>query len=251
MLRVPRRSIPVLAIGRLGFRCAVGWYAPKMHTTALLDLDGTLVDTNYHHALAWYRAFRTQGITLPVWRVHRHIGMGGDQIVKALTDDEVERRLGDELREQKEHEFRTIRDECEPLHGAAELVEELHRHGIATILASSAGQNDLDHFLTILGVRELIDDWTTSDDVERSKPHPDIVHAALAKAEQPGHAVMIGDSRWDIEAAARAGLETICVLTGGWSSQELLDAGAVAVYDSLPELTRELDRTPLGAGPSR
>jgi HAD superfamily hydrolase (TIGR01509 family) len=229
----------------------VGWYEPKMPTTALLDLDGTLVDTNYHHALAWYRAFRGQGVVLPVWRIHRHIGMGGDQIVKALTDDDVERRLGDRLRERKESEFGTIRDECEPLHGAAGFVGELHRRGIATILASSAGQEDLDHFLTILGVRELIDDWTTSDDVERSKPHPDIVHAALAKAEQPAHAVMIGDSRWDIEAAARAGLQTICVLTGGWSSQELLDAGAVAVYDSLPELTRELDHTPLGQGPSQ
>ena len=184
----------------------VGWYEPKMPTTALLDLDGTLVDTNYHHALAWYRAFRGQGIVLPVWRIHRHIGMGGDQIVKALTDDEVERRLGDRLRERKENEFGTIRDECEPLHGAAELVGELHRRGIATILASSAGENDLDHFLTILGVRELIDGWTTSDDVERSKPHPDIVHAALAKAEQPAHAVMIGDSRWDIEEVGWFGL---------------------------------------------
>ena len=101
--------------------------------------------------------------------------MGGDQIVKALKDDDVERRLGDRLREQKENDSGTIRDECEPLQGAAGLVEELHRRGIATILASSAGQDDLDHFLTILGVRELIDNWTTSDDVERSKPHPDIV----------------------------------------------------------------------------
>jgi HAD superfamily hydrolase (TIGR01509 family) len=222
-----------------------------MRTTALLDLDGTLVDTNYHHALAWYRAFREQGILLPVWRIHRHIGMGGDQIVKALTDNDVESRLGDRLREGKENEFRAMRDECEPLHGAAELVRELHRRSIATILASSAGQDDLDHFLSILGVEELIDGWTTSDDVERSKPHPDIVHAALAKVEQPGHAIMIGDSRWDIEAGARAGLETICVLTGGWSSQELVDAGALAVYESLPELIRGLDGTPLGPGPSR
>ena len=222
-----------------------------MRTAVLLDLDGTLVDTNYHHALAWYRAFREQGIVLPIWRIHRHIGMGGDQIVKALTDDDVERTLGDRLREGKEKEFRPIRDECEPLHGAADLVEELHRRGITTVLASSAGQDDLDHFLSILGVRELIDGWTTSDDVERSKPHPDIVQAALTKVEQPAHAVMVGDSRWDIEAAARAGLETVCVLTGGWSRQELVEAGAVAVYESLPELAGELDRTPLGTVESR
>ena len=182
---------------------------------------------------------------LPVWRIHRHIGMGGDQIVEALADEDVERRLGDRLRERKEEEFGAIRDECEPLDGAAELVAELHRRGIATVLASSAGQDDLDHFLSILGVRELIDGWTTSDDVEQSKPEPDIVNAALAKLGQPEHAVMVGDSRWDIEAAARAGLETICVLTGGWSRQELLEAGAAAVYDSLPELAGDLDRTSL------
>jgi HAD superfamily hydrolase (TIGR01509 family) len=215
--------------------------------TALVDLDGTLVDTNYQHALAWYRSFRENEIVLPIWRIHRHIGMGGDQLVQAMTDEDVERRLGDRLRDGQQKEFRLIRDECEPLDGAAELIEELHRRGVATILASSANQDDLDHFLSILGVRDLIDGWTTSDDVKRSKPHPDIVHAALEKVERPGHAIMIGDSRWDIEAAARAGLETICVLTGGWSSQELLTAGAVAVYDSLPELRLELDRTWFGS----
>jgi HAD superfamily hydrolase (TIGR01509 family) len=217
-----------------------------MPVTALLDLDGTLVDTNYQHALAWYRAFLAHGIVLPVWRIHRHIGMGGDQIVKALTDDEVESRLGDRLRRVKEEEFGAMRDECRPLHGAAELVAELNRRGITTILASSAGQADLDHFLSILDIRELVDGWTTSDDVQRTKPHPDIVHAALVRADHPPRAVMIGDSRWDVEAAAHAGLETIGVLTGGWSRQELLDAGAVAVFESLPELTRKLDRTPLG-----
>jgi HAD superfamily hydrolase (TIGR01509 family) len=215
--------------------------------TALLDLDGTLVDTNYQHALAWYRSFREYEIVLPIWRIHRHIGMGGDQLVRALTDDDVERRLGDRLREGQQNEFGLIRGECEPLDGATDLIEELHQRGVATILASSANQEDLDHFVSILGVRDLIDGWTTSDDVERSKPHPDIVHAALEKVERPEHAIMIGDSRWDIEAAARAGLETICVLTGGWSSQELLTAGAVAVYDSLPELRRELDRTWFGS----
>jgi len=215
--------------------------------TALVDLDGTLVDTNYQHALAWYRSFREHEIVLPIWRIHRHIGMGGDQLVRALMDDDVERRLGDRLRESQQKEFRLIRDECEPLDGATDLIEGLHRRGIATILASSANQDDLDHFVSILGVRDLIDGWTTADDVKRSKPHPDIVHAALEKAKQPEHAVMIGDSRWDIEAAARAGLKTICVLTGGWSSEELLTAGAVAVYDSLPELRRELDRTWFGS----
>jgi HAD superfamily hydrolase (TIGR01549 family) len=216
--------------------------------TALLDLDGTLVDTNYQHALAWYRAFRSQKIVLPIWRIHRHIGMGGDQIVRALTDGDVEGRLGDRLRDRQREEFRALRDECEPLEGAAELVRELDRRRIPTVLASSANQDDLDHFLAILGIRDMVDGWTTADDVQRSKPQPDLVQAALDKVQQPTRGVMVGDSRWDVQSAARAGLETICVLTGGWSRQELLDAGAVAVYGSLSDLCRELDRTPLAAG---
>ena len=170
-----------------------------------------------------------------MWRVHRHIGMGGDQLVAAVAGDDVERRLGDELRDASREEFRTLRDECVPLEGARELVEELKRRGLRVVLASSSNHDDLDHFLDVLGVRELVDGWTTKDDVERSKPHPDIVHAALEQAGADD-AVMVGDSRWDVEAAASAGLATVCVITGGWSRQELLDCGAVAVYDSLVDL---------------
>ncbi len=170
-----------------------------------------------------------------MWRVHRHIGMGGDQFVAAVAGDDVERRLGDELRDASREEFRKLRDECVPLEGARELVEELKRRDLRVVLASSANEDDLDHFLDVLGVRDLVDGWTTNDDVERSKPHPDIVNAALERAGTDD-AVMVGDSRWDIEAAANAGLDTVCVITGGWSRQELADCGAVAVYDSLVDL---------------
>jgi HAD superfamily hydrolase (TIGR01549 family) len=217
-------------------------------TAALLDLDGTLVDANYQHALAWYRALRARGIVVPVWRIHRHIGMGGDQIVKALTDEQTEEKLGDELRDAQHEEFLKMRDECEPLAGARELLQHLSELGITTVLASSASQDDAEHFLDRLGAQGIVDGYTTADDVERSKPHPDIVNAALAKVEEGSRAVMVGDSRWDIEAAANAGLETICVLTGGWSEQELRDAGAVCVFESLSELRRRLDETPLRRG---
>jgi HAD superfamily hydrolase (TIGR01509 family) len=170
--------------------------------------------------------------------------MGGDQLVKAVTDEETERRLGDELRAAEKEEFAKLRDECPPLDGARRLVEALKERGHAVVLASSSNQDDLDHFLDLLGVRDLVDGWTTADDVERSKPHPDIVEAALAKASAD-EAVMVGDSRWDIEAAAKAGLETVCVITGGWSEQELRDHGAVAVFDSLVALREKLDETPL------
>jgi HAD superfamily hydrolase (TIGR01549 family) len=170
--------------------------------------------------------------------------MGGDQIVKAICGDDVERRLGDELRDASKEEFRPLRDECEPLEGAKDLVAELKRRGFVVVLASSSNQDDLDHFLDLLDVRDVVDGWTNADDVERTKPHPDVVHAALEKAGTAS-GVFLGDSRWDIEAAANAGLDTVCVITGGWSEQELRDHGAVAVYDSLPALRERLDETPL------
>jgi HAD superfamily hydrolase (TIGR01549 family) len=194
--------------------------------------------------VAWYRAFRQFDIVVPMWRAHRHIGMGGDQLVAAVTDEDVERRLGDRLRDAEKAEFAELRDECAPLEGAHELVAELKRHGHAVVLASSSNQDDLDHFLALLDVRDLVDGWTTADDVARSKPHPDVIQAALAKVATDD-AVMVGDSRWDIESAANAGLETVCVITGGWSEQELRDHGAVAVFQSLVALRERLDETPL------
>jgi len=179
-----------------------------------------------------------------MWRVHRHIGMGGDQLVAAVAGAEIERRLGDALRDASKEEFEQLRDECVPLEGARELVEELVRRGLTVVLASSSNEDDLTFFLEQLGVGEIVQ-YTTADDVERSKPHPDVVHAALEKAGTDD-AVMVGDSRWDIEAAANAGLETVCVITGGWSEQELRDCGATAVFESLVALRDGLDETALG-----
>jgi HAD superfamily hydrolase (TIGR01509 family) len=213
-------------------------------TAAVLDVDGTLVDTNYQHALAWFRAFRAERIVLPMWRLHRHVGMGGDKFVAAVAGDEVEDRLGDRLRDSWEHQFDELIDETEPLAGARELIQELKKRGHSTVLASSAIQRHVDDFLDKLDAHDLADGWTTKDDVEASKPDPDLVEAALAKAGTR-KAVMIGDTPWDVKAAAKAGIETICVVTGGFSKQELEEAGAVAVYESLVELREDLDRAPL------
>jgi HAD superfamily hydrolase (TIGR01549 family) len=160
----------------------------------------------------------------------------------------VERRRGDRLRAAQHDEFLRMRDECEPLAGARELLAHLHERGIQVVLASSASQDDVQHFLGVLDAGPAIDDWTTADDVERSKPHPDIVNAALGKARDSDGAVMVGDSRWDIEAGANAGLESVCVLTGGWSEQELRDAGAACVFESLVDLRLHLEETPIGGG---
>jgi HAD superfamily hydrolase (TIGR01549 family) len=213
---------------------------------AILDVDGTLVDTNYQHAIAWYRAFRSRDIVLPVWRIHRHIGMGGDQIVAALCGDEVERELGDAVREAEKERYQELIGEVEPLEGATELIRELRERGCAVVLASSAKEEEVEHYVDLLEARELADGWTTSADVEATKPEPDLVLAAVEKAESEDGAVMVGDSTFDCEAAKRAGLETVAVLTGGFSEAELLDAGAAVVFESIVELRKRLEETPLG-----
>jgi HAD superfamily hydrolase (TIGR01549 family) len=215
-----------------------------MPTAAILDVDGTLVDTNYHHALAWFRAFRQHGIVLPIWRIHRHIGMGGDQLVAALTSEEMEELKGEDIRAAEKTLYFELIEEVQPLTGARELIEDLRRAGRKVVLASSAKPEEVDHYLELLDARGIVDDWTTSGDVESTKPEPDLVHAAVEKAGE-GDAVMVGDSTWDCLAAKRAGLETVAVLTGGFSEQELLDAGAACVYESIEELRGRLSETPL------
>jgi HAD superfamily hydrolase (TIGR01509 family) len=217
--------------------------------TAILDVDGTLIDSNYHHTMAWYRAFHESDIVLPIWRIHRHMGMGGDKLVAAIAGEEAERRLGDHLRARWEQLYNEIVDEVEPFAGVRELVDELKRRGHPVVLASSSIRAHFEHSLNLLQVADLVDAWTTKDDVEASKPDPDLVKAALEKVETNG-AVMVGDTPWDVQAAEKVGVGTICVLTGGFSAAELRDAGAVAVFESLEELRGALDETPLGASVS-
>jgi HAD superfamily hydrolase (TIGR01549 family) len=210
---------------------------------ALLDVDGTLVDTNYHHALAWYRAFRRHDIALPIWRIHRHIGMGGDQLVPALVPG-IEDDDREAIEQARSEEYADLIGEVQALDEAHELIEDLKNREVPVVLASSSPQEELDHYLDLLDARELADAWTTKDDVNATKPAPDLVLAALEKAGSR-EAVMVGDTRWDIDSARQAGIETVCVLTGGWSMHELRDAGAAAVFESVAELRRRLDGTPL------
>jgi HAD superfamily hydrolase (TIGR01509 family) len=214
----------------------------------ILDVDGTLVDSAYHHALAWYRAFRSEGIILPVWRIHRHIGMGGDQLIPAVASEEVAVDRGDALRRAENAAYGALIDEVEPLEGANELLFDLKRRGHAVVLSSSAKQEELDHYLDLLGARDVVDAWTSSADVDRTKPEPDLLHVALDRAGG-GTAVMVGDSIWDCEAAKRAGVPSIGVLTGGFCGSELREAGARAVFESLPALRRGLDGVLAGPGP--
>src|SRR5215212_161261 len=208
--------------------------------TAILDIDGTLVDTNYHHAVAWFRAFHAYGLVLPLWRIHRHIGMGGDQLVAALAGEGFDREQGDDVRAAETVLYKQLIDEVEPLAGARALVEDLKGSGHTVILASSAKPEELEHYLTLLDARSLVDDWTDSGDVEKTKPEPDLVVAALEKAGADAKdAVMIGDSTWDCQAAKAAKVRSVGVLTGGFAEQELLDAGASKVFTSVENLRAE------------
>jgi HAD superfamily hydrolase (TIGR01509 family) len=211
---------------------------------AILDIDGTLVDTNYHHVVAWYRAFKRHDIVLPLWRIHRHIGMGGDQVVGALAGEDIELKRGDDIRATEKELYFELIEEVEPFEGARDLIETLKKRGHAVVLASSAKPEEVDRYLDLLDARELADGWTTSADVEATKPHPDLVIAALEKAGG-GEAVMVGDTPWDCESARGAGVPTVCVLTGGFSEDELRDAGAVVVFESIAQLAERLDETPL------
>ena len=203
--------------------------------TVIVDVDGTLVDSNYQHALAWYRAFRRFEITLPVWTIHRAIGMGGDQLVGYLTDERTERNHGDGLRRAWTEEFEPMLGEIQALPGVRELLRGVKQRGLAVVLASSGQEKHVSAFLDLFDGRSLVDAWTTSDDAEHSKPAPDLVEVALRKVSGR-RAVMVGDSTWDCVAADRAGLPSLAVRTGGFSADELQDSGAEAVVDSLTQL---------------
>jgi HAD superfamily hydrolase (TIGR01509 family) len=210
---------------------------------AILDIDGTLVDTNYHHSIAWFRAFVRFDLVLPIWRIHTHIGMGGDQLVESLAGEEVEREHGDDIRGAEGEEYERLIDEVRPVDRARELILAVKERGHQVVLASSAKEPEVDHYLDLLAAREIVDGWTTSADVEATKPAPDLVRAGLERAGGEGDAVMIGDTPWDVQAAEKAGVPTIAVVTGGFSRQELRDSGAVAVYESVAELERDLEST--------
>ena len=216
-----------------------------MPTAAILDVDGTLVDTNYQHTVAWYRAFRQQGEIVPMWRIHRAIGMGGDQLVPHLVGEERAEEIGDDARAAEKPLYLAMIEEVEPFEGARDLISDLREGGHPVILASSAKGNEIEHYLDLLDARDLATDWTMSDDVEQTKPEPDLVKAALEKAGTDD-AVMVGDTVWDVEAAKRAGIDTIGVLTGGFSADELREAGAAQVFESIEELRQRIGETALG-----
>jgi HAD superfamily hydrolase (TIGR01549 family) len=217
-----------------------------MADTAIFDVDGTLVDSNYQHSLAWFRAFRRFDITVPIWQLHRATGMGGDMLVAHVAGDQVEERYGDDLRDAWGEELEPMIPEIQPFDGARELLQEIKRRGFRLVMASSGSAKQVDIFLDLFGAKEFADAWTTSSDAEQSKPAADILEVALSRVDGTS-GVMVGDSIWDCAAAGKLDIPTVTLLTGGFSRAELLDAGSVGVFESLRELTDKLDSTPLSA----
>ncbi len=204
----------------------------------ILDVDGTLVDTNYQHAIAWHRALRAHGHAVQLWQIHRHIGMGGDQLIAALIGEGGEEADGDAIRASEGEAYAELIGEVQAMDGASEFLAELREDGARVVLASSAKAEEVDRYLDLLDARDLVDGWTTAADVERTKPEPDLVHAALEKGGS-GPAVMVGDSTWDVKAARAAGVPALAVLTGGFSEAELREAGAADVVVSIGELRKD------------
>jgi HAD superfamily hydrolase (TIGR01549 family) len=201
----------------------------------LFDIDGTLMDSTYHHALAWHRSFARVGLTVPMWRIHRTIGMGGDKLVAEVAGEDAEKEHGDTLRDAWHEEYAKIVDEVPPLPGAAELVRELAEQGYQVALASSGAADFSKGAVGTLGVEESIAALTTADDAEESKPEPDILSVTLKQLDAE-RAVLIGDTPYDVDSARRIGLQCIAVLTGGYSHGELTESGAALVVDDLTQL---------------
>jgi HAD superfamily hydrolase (TIGR01509 family) len=215
--------------------------------TVLFDIDGTLVDTNYLHAIAWRRGFADAGFDVPTARIHRHIGMGAGLLMEELIGQER-----DDVKAGWRRHFDALKPEIRAFAGAADLLRDIRGRGMRVVLASSSEEADLDALLAALDAEDAIDCVTSAGDVGEAKPSPEVFEVAMRKAScDPDRTVVVGDTTWDVEAARRAGLGCIGVLTGGISRGELEAAGALAVYRDVGEILSRLDETPLVSSAGR
>ena len=206
---------------------------------AVLDLDGTLVDSVYVHAIAWREAFAEVGLDLPTYQLHRAIGMGGDRLVAAVAGDAAERAVGDVVRDLHDRIFEARLPEVRQLGGADEMIQACRDAGLKVVLASSSGPETTDKVLGLVERAHLIEE-VVSGSAGPSKPAPDLVETALDRAGSR-QAFLVGDAVWDVEAAKSAGIPCVALLTGGYSRGELRDAGAVGVFETPRELAANLE----------
>jgi phosphoglycolate phosphatase-like HAD superfamily hydrolase len=211
--------------------------APRMTriAAALIDLDGTLVDSNEFHVLSWREAFREHGHDFRAEVIRRQIGKGADQLIPSLLPGvSAEEGEGKHIATLHGEFFkRRYMPQVEPLAGAAELVRGLHAVGVKVVLASSASGEEVDHYVNLLRIDDAVTARTSSDDVERTKPAGDVFAAALGKVAPvaASAAIVVGDTPYDALAACKCGIATLAVLSGGFDEQRLIEAGAMAVYN--------------------
>jgi HAD superfamily hydrolase (TIGR01509 family) len=215
----------------------------------LLDVDGTLVDSNYFHTVAWWRALSGAGHVIPMARIHRLVGMGADTFLEELLGEH-----DDALEDAWQEEFAKLRDDIPATPGAADLARAAKERGATVVLATSGKPGDVEVLRRTLGADEWIDGAVNSSEVDESKPAPDIFARALEVAgADPADSIVVGDTVWDVKAAAACGLTCVTVTCGGIARQELEEAGAAAVYRDPEDLVAQLDASPLGRllGPAR
>jgi HAD superfamily hydrolase (TIGR01549 family) len=229
------------------FASAGAGYSPGMSAdiavdTVVLDVDGTLVDSVYVHVLAWSNAFRAIGTQVSGWRIHRAIGMGGDRLVTEVAGQRVEDALGDEVRRLHDQEFEDLAHTVQPLPGADDLLVDLRERGFTVVLASSARREHAEIALGLLEQSVMAHDWVCSEDVDVSKPAPDLIEVAVEKVG--GHdPVVVGDSIWDIRAAEERKAPSVGLRCGGFCDSELMDAGAAVVFDSPADLVARFEES--------
>lgn len=213
----------------------------------LCDIDGTLVQSNWLHAEAWRLAFAEMGIALEQEDVRRQIGKGGDELIPVFVPWWQREQVEEPLKRYRKFLFgQDFMPQVKPLPQAREFLARVKQAGIRIALASSADKDDLLIYKKIVGMDGLVDEETSADDADRSKPHPDIFSAALERLKLPAKkCIALGDTPYDAEAAGKAGLRTIGVTTGGWSHEELMAAGCVEVYESVAELLARFEESAL------
>jgi HAD superfamily hydrolase (TIGR01509 family) len=211
----------------------------------LCDIDGTLAQSNWLHASAWKDAFVVAGIDLDVEAIRRQIGKGGDELIPFFVPFWRRQIIEEPLKAYRKFIFQqNYLDQVEAFPGTRQLFHRMKKAGIKTALASSANKDELETYKAIASISDLVDVSTTADDVDRSKPHPDIFETALRKVgTKPDRALALGDTPWDAESAGKAGIRTVGVTTGGWTMQELYDAGCIEVYKDVHELLSNFDRS--------
>ena len=216
-------------------------------TAALFDVDGTLVDTNYLHAVTWWEAFAQAGYQVPMAEIHRAIGMGSGELLDKLLPDDRDKNADADIRAAHSTLYATYWSRLQPLPGAADLLRACKRRGLAVVLASSADKAEFNALRAALDAEDAIDAATFSGDVESSKPAPDLVQVALGKVGVPAEeAVFTGDTVWDVHACQKAGVPCIGLLSGGISRDELISAGAAQVYPDPRHLLAALTGSLLG-----